>query len=388
MVTANVSKTRAFVTWFGGTIALATLIGSVSAQQPVKFDSATISGLPARNIGSAVMSGRIAAVDAVHDQGRLTVYAGSASGGVWKSVNGGTTFKPVFDKTDVQSIGAVTIDPTNSKVIWVGTGESWVRNSVSVGDGVYKSTDGGDNWTNMGLKDSEHIARILVDPKNGDLVYACATGHLWNDNDERGVYKTTDGGKSWNKVLAGKNGSTGCAMMSMSPLEPSTIYATLWDFRREGWTFRSGGEGSGIFKSTDGGDHWTELITTNSKGLPAKPYGRIAIAVAPSNPQIVYAMIESKESALYRSNDGGKSWTKLDASQFMVWRPFYFANLIVDPKDPEKLFKPDLDAADERERGQELQRGVKLRARRFPCGVDRSGELERRLCRRRWRPVA
>ncbi len=313
-----------------------------AAQQPVKFDSATISGLPARNIGSAVMSGRIAAVDVVREQGRLTVFAGAASGGVWKSVNGGTTFKPVFDKTEVQSIGAVTIDPTNPKVVWVGTGESWVRNSVSVGDGIYKSTDGGENWNNMGLKDSEHIARILVDPKDGNTVYACATGHLWNDNTERGVYKTTDGGKSWNKVLAGKNGATGCAMMSMSPLEPKTIYATMWDFRRQGWTFRSGGEGSGIFKSTDGGDHWTEITDANSKGMPAKPYGRIAVAVAPSNPQIVYAMIESKASALYRSNDAGKTWTKLDASQYMVWRPCYFANLIVDPNDPEKLFKPDL----------------------------------------------
>ena len=154
---------------------------SAMAQAPIKFDSATVSGLPARNIGSAVMSGRIAAVDAAHDQGRLTIFAGAASGGVWKSVNGGTTFTSVFDKPDVQSIGAVTIDPTNSKVVWVGTGESWVRNSVSVGDGIYKSTDGGDNWTNMGLKDSEHISRILVDPKDGNTVYACATGHLWND---------------------------------------------------------------------------------------------------------------------------------------------------------------------------------------------------------------
>ena len=313
-----------------------------AAQTPVRFDSGTISGLPARNIGSAVMSGRIAALDAAHDKGRLLVFAGAASGGVWKSVNGGTTFKSVFDKPNVQSIGAVTIDPTNSQIVWVGTGESWVRNSVSVGDGIYKSTDGGENWTNVGLKDSEHISKILVDPKNGNTVYACATGHLWNDSDAGGVFRTTDGGKTWTKVLAGKNMSSGCAMLSMSPQEPGTIYASMWDFRRQGWTFRSGGEGSGLYKSTDGGDHWTELTEANAKGLPAKPYGRIALAVAPSNPQIVYAMIESKESALYRSNDAGSTWTKLDASQFMVWRPFYFANLIVDPKDPEKVFKPDL----------------------------------------------
>ncbi len=327
---------------FGCVLAVLILASTGWAQTPIRYDSGTISGLPARNIGSAVMSGRIAAVTAVHDQGRLTVFAAAASGGVWKSVNGGTTFKSVFDKPDVQSIGSLTVDPTNPKVVWVGTGESWVRNSVSVGDGIYKSTDGGENWTNVGLKDSEHIARVLVDPKDGNTVYACATGHLWNDNEERGVYKTTDGGKTWQKSLAGKNGSTGCAMLSMSPLEPQTIYASMWDFRRQGWTFRSGGEGSGLYKSVDGGVHWTELEASNSKGLPAKPYGRIALAVAPSNPQIVYAMIESKSSALFRSDDGGQNWKQLDASQFMVWRPFYFANLIIDPKDPEKIFKPDL----------------------------------------------
>ncbi len=342
MATAYFGRNWLLVVCLCGMFLLAVTTVSAQAQAPVKFDSATISGLPARNIGSAVMSGRIAAVDAVRDHGRLTVFVGAASGGVWKSVNGGTTFKSVFDKPTAQSIGSVTIDPSNPKVVWVGTGESWVRNSVSVGDGIYKSTDGGENWTNAGLKDSEHIAKILVDPKDGNTVYACATGHLWNDNNERGVYKTTDGGKSWNKVLAGKNGSTGCAMLGMSWLDPKTLYAAMWDFRRQGWTFRSGGEGSGLFKSTDGGEHWTELTDANSKGLPAKPYGRIALAVAPSNPKIVYAMIEAKASALYRSDDGGATWNKLDASQFMVWRPFYFANIIVDPKDPEKLFKPDL----------------------------------------------
>src|SRR6266513_2434379 len=179
------------------------------AQTPaVKVDSETISGLGARNIGSAAMSGRIAALAAVHEGARLTIYVGAASGGVWKSVNGGTTFKPVFDKQPAQSIGAVTIDPKNPKTIWVGTGEPWTRNSVSVGDGIYKSTDGGENWTNVGLKDSEHIAKILIDPADGNNVLVCATGHLWNDNDERGVFKTTESGKSWKKVLGGANGST------------------------------------------------------------------------------------------------------------------------------------------------------------------------------------
>src|SRR5215472_4263561 len=284
-----------------------------------KFDSDTISGLGARNIGSATMSGRVAALTAVKENGRLTVYIGAASGGVWKSVNGGTTFKPVFDKQTVQSIGAISVDPQNPKIVWVGTGEAWTRNSVSIGDGIYKSTDGGENWTNMGLKDSEHIAKILVDPSNSDVVYACATGHLWNDSTTGGVYKTTDGGATWRKVLAGANGSSGCAMLAYNRAQPKTIYASMWDFRRQAWTFRSGGPGSGLFKSTDGGEHWTEFTAANAKGFPEKPYGRIAIAVAPSRPQVLYAMIESKSSALFRSDDGGANWKREDASQYMVW---------------------------------------------------------------------
>jgi len=307
-----------------------------------RFDAGAISGLPARNIGSATMSGRISAVTAVRDKDRLTVFVGAASGGVWKSVNGGTTFKPVFDQAGAQSIGAVAVDPSDHKNVWVGTGESWMRNSVSVGDGVYKSTDGGENFINVGLKDSEHIAKILVNPKNGNDVLVCATGGAFADNQGGGVFRSSDGGKTWSKVLAGVNASTGCGMLAASEREPDTIYASTWDFRRQAWTFRSGGPGSGLFKSTDGGQHWTELTTANAKGLPAKPYGRIALAVAPSNPQTVYAMIESKSSALFRSDDGGQNWSKLDASQFMVWRPFYFANLIVDPKDANKVFKVDL----------------------------------------------
>ncbi|MGI9165870.1 MAG: sialidase [Pyrinomonadaceae bacterium] len=327
---------------------------AVLAQTPqpttIKIDSETISGLGARNIGSAAMSGRVAALDAVHEGQRLTVYIGAASGGVWKSVNGGATFKPVFDKQPVQSIGAVTIDPKNPKVVWVGTGESWTRNSVSVGDGVYKSVDGGDNWINVGLKDSERIAKILVDPSSTDTVYACTTGKLWSDSDERGVYKTTDGGKTWTKVLKGANASTGCSMISLDKQNPKTIFAGMWDFRRQGWTFRSGGagpnmpSGSGLFKSTDGGASWTELDEKSAKGLPSKPWGRVAVTAAPSKPSVVYAVIEAEapKDGLYRSDDSGQTWTALDRSQSMIWRPFYFANLIVDPKNENKIYKPNL----------------------------------------------
>ncbi len=319
---------------------------SVAHGQDVKFDADSISGLGARNIGSAEMSGRVTSVAAVREQGRLTVYIGAASGGVWKSVNGGVNYRPMFDKQPVQSIGALAVDAAAPSTIWAGTGEAWTRNSTSIGDGIYKSTDAGENWKNMGLPNSERISKILIDPKNGETVYACVTGKLWSDSDERGVYKTADGGKSWKQVLKGGNGSTGCSLLSMSAKDPQTLYAGMWDFRRKGWTFRSGGDGptapsaSGFYKSVDGGTTWTDLNAETAKGLPAKPWGRVAVATAPSNADVVYALIESTRSALYRSGDGGRTWVEKDRSQMMVWRPFYFANLIVDPKDENRLYKP------------------------------------------------
>jgi photosystem II stability/assembly factor-like uncharacterized protein len=338
---------RRFAAVITGLLALGLFAASTRAQD-VHFDSDTISGLGARNIGSATMSGRVSAVTAVKEAGRLTVYVGAASGGVWKSTNGGTTYKPIFDKQTAQSIGAIAIDPQAPKTIWVGTGEAWTRNSVSIGDGIYKSTDGGDNWTNLGLKTSERISKILIDPKNSDTVYACVPGKLWSDSEDRGVYKTTDGGKTWTKILKGANLSTGCSMISMSSQDSKVLFAGMWDFRRKGWTFRSGGEGptapsgSGLFESTDGGATWKELDEKSAKGLPAKPWGRVAVTIAPSKPNVVYALIESTRSALFYSEDGGKTWEERDRSNWMVWRPFYFANLIVDPKNENKVYKPDL----------------------------------------------
>jgi photosystem II stability/assembly factor-like uncharacterized protein len=319
------------------------------ADDAPRFDAGVVSGLGARNIGSATMSGRIAAVAAVPEKsGKTTLFVGAASGGVWKSTDSGTTFRPVFDKQHVQSIGSIAIDPSNHDNIWVGTGEPWTRNSVSIGDGVYKSSDGGETWTNVGLPNSERIAKIIVDPNNGNTVYACVPGKLWSDSSDRGLYRTTDGGKSWSLVLKGANLSTGCASISIDPSQ-KTLFASLWDFRRKGWTFRSGGEsptspsGSGLYRSADGGSTWSEVTDAANKGFPKKPYGRIAVAVAPSAPNVVYAFVESPDSALFRSDDGGKTWDKRDKSQLMVWRPFYFANLIVDPKNPDRLFKPDLN---------------------------------------------
>jgi len=321
---------------------------AVAAAEGTAIDSGAISGLGARNIGAAAMSGRIAALAGFADpSGKLTLFVGAASGGVWKSTDGATTFKPVFDEQPVQSIGAIAVDPTHHDNVWVGTGETWTRNSVSIGNGIYKSTDAGETWTFSGLPESERISRILVDPRASDTVYACVPGKLWSDSADRGLYRTADGGKTWQRVLKGGNLSTGCGDVAMQPGSPDVLIASLWDFRRRGWTYRSGGEspkapsGSGLYRSTDGGASWTELTTASGKGLPPKPYGRIAVRFAPSEPKTAYAFVESTDSGLLVSHDGGDSWERGDKSQWMVWRPFYFANLIVDPRDAKRVFKTD-----------------------------------------------
>ena len=288
------------------------------------------------------MSGRISAIAGKREpSGKITLLVGAASGGVWKSDDSGTRYRPVFDEQPVQSIGAIALDPKNSKNVWVGTGESWTRNSVSIGNGIYKSTDGGETWTHSGLEKSERIAKIAVSPNNSDTVFAAVPGALWSDSPDRGLYKTTDGGKTWNQVLKGPNLSTGCTDLAIDPTNPDVMFATMWDFRRKGWEYRSGGQSptapsaSGLFRSTDGGNTWTEITPEANQGFPKKPYGRLAVAIAPSNSNRVYAFVESPESALFVSDDGGITWDKRDKSQWMVWRPFYFAKLIVDPKNHE-----------------------------------------------------
>ena len=318
---------------------LAALVAALAlpllADEAVKLDSATLGGLRARSIGPAAMGGRIAAIDGVAEQ-PATIWVGAASGGLWKSTDDGTTFKPVFDEY-TQSIGAIAVDPAKHDTVWVGTGESWMRNSVSVGTGVYKTSDGGATWKAMGLEDSEHIARIAVDTKQSDTVYVCAAGHLWNANEQRGVFKTTDGGKTWKKILY-VDANTGCSDLQIDPQMPSIVYAGMWQFRRQPDFFSSGGPGSGLYKSTDGGEHWQKL----TNGIPAGNLGRIALAVAPSRPSVVYALIESKKTALYRSDDLGEHWRAVNDSFNVTVRPFYFARIVVDPTDYNRIYKPGL----------------------------------------------
>ena len=306
---------------------------SILAQNKVTVTSSTFGQVQARHLGPALMSGRITCIDALQSN-PLQMYIGTASGGVWKSTNGGVIVKPVFDK-HTQSIGAVTMDQQRPDTVWVGTGESWTRNSVSIGTGVYKSTDGGERWKLMGLENTERIARIIIHPENPDIVYVAALGHLWGSSVERGLFKTTDGGKTWSKILF-VDENTGCSDFDMDPENPEILYAGMWTFRRTAWDFYSGGTGSGLYKSIDGGTTWEEL----NADLPEGEKGRVAVRVSPADPDRVYSVIESDKTALYRSKDKGESWEMLNNSPTIAERPFYFCLIIPDPVDTSRVYKP------------------------------------------------
>ena len=298
-----------------------------------QITDASFGDIAGRQIGPARMSGRISCIDAVNKNPDI-LWVGAAGGGVWKSINQGTTFKSVFDEHS-QSIGTIAIDQSHPDTVWVGTGEVWTRNSVSIGTGIYRTTNGGEKWDLMGLPKSERIARILIDPSDPDIVFAAVLGALWGDSEERGVFKTSDGGKTWSKLLY-INSSTGCADMAMDPENPTIIYASMWDFRRQAYSFRSGGPGSGLYKSSDSGKTWNKL----TNGLPAGTLGRIAVAISPVKPHYLYALVESEKTALYRSADQGSSWEKMSDQPMMGDRPFYFSLLVPDSKEPERIYKP------------------------------------------------
>ncbi len=299
------------------------------------LSSSTFSDLKFRALGPALTSGRIADL-AVDPRDPSTWIVATASGGVWRTENAGTTWEAVFDDQSAYSIGCVTYDPSNSLVVWVGSGENNSQRSVSYGDGVYKSMDGGRSWKNMGLGDSQHIAKILVDPRDGDVVYVAAQGPLWNDGGDRGLYKTTDGGQSWTRVLEISE-HTGITDVVMDPRDPDVLYAAAYQRRRHTWTLINGGPEGGIYKSTDGGAQWTQL----EKGLPEGDVGRIGLAVAPTNGDVVYAIIEAAgdASGLYRSTNAGVSFEK--RSSYLSSSPQYYQELVVDPTDADVLYSND-----------------------------------------------
>lgn len=304
--------------------------------------------MTARHIGPALMSGRITDIEQ-HPSNDRVLYVGAAGGGVWKSVNGGSSFQPIFDEHS-QSIGKVKLDPKDpDKTIWIGTGEIWTRNSVSVGDGLYKTTDGGLNWNRVGFENSERIASIEIHPENTDIMYVGVLGSLWSDNEERGVFKSIDGGATWNKVLY-IDPKTGCGDVIMDPNNPNVLYASMWEFRRSGWGFDSGGEKSGLYKSVDGGETWNKL--TND--IPEGKLGRVAVAVAPSDSNILYAVLETEDEnkrGLYRSNDAGTSWELLNSDFGLVVRPFYFSRIAIDPRNPDVIVKAGLFGSISRDGG-------------------------------------
>lgn len=294
-----------------------------------------LKGLAIRNIGPAGMSGRVTSID-VDLSETDRIFIGTASGGVWRSENGGINWQPIFDEEAVQSIGAVAINQQNPSVIWVGTGEGNPRNSQNSGGGIYKSLDGGETWQLMGLEKTKTIHRIIIHRDNPDVVYVGAQGSAWGPHPERGVYRTTDGGKNWEHILSA-NDETGIADLVADPNNPDKLIAAMWEFGRKPWTFNSGGEGSGIYVSHDGGDNWKRR--TEKDGLPKGILGRIGLAIAPSEPNIVYAYVEAKENALYKSMDGAKTFQQVATDKTEIGnRPFYYADIYVDPQNENRVY--------------------------------------------------
>ncbi|MBI3982583.1 MAG: hypothetical protein HY337_06705 [Gemmatimonadetes bacterium] len=322
-----------------GALAALTLLcaAGLRAQQPAapaqQPEAAALKALEWRSIGPANMGGRVSAIAGVPGN-RDTFYVGGADGGVFKTTNGGTTFEAQFTDQAVYSVGALTVAPSDHNVLWLGSGEGDPRNSASFGNGVYRSTDGGKSWTHLGLDNTERIKRIEVDPRDPDVAYVCALGHAWGGNDERGVFRTTDGGKTWQKVLF-VDRDTGCSDIAMDAANPRVLYAGMWTFRRRPWRFDDSGEKTALHRTTDGGATWTKL----TNGLPKGPMARIGVATSRSHPATAYLVTETKtEGVLFRSDDRGESWRKVHDDPNINFRPFYYSDIRVDPNDPNTVW--------------------------------------------------
>ena len=288
-----------------------------------------------RNIGPGGMSGRVTSIDVVHSNPDI-MFSGTASGGLWKSTSGGIKWTPIFENEATASIGAIAIQQSNPSVIWVGTGEGNPRNSLNGGYGIYKSLDGGKNWLLMGLEKTRHIHRVIIHPTNPDIVYAAAIGSPWGEHKERGVYKTINGGETWAKILY-TNPKSGAADLVMDPQNPNKLIAAMWEHKRDPWFFSSGGEGSGMYITYDGGETWKQK--TSEEGLPDGELGRIGIAIAQNKPEIIYALIEANKNGLYKSMDGGDTWKLVSENMDEIGnRPFYYAEIYVDPQNENRLF--------------------------------------------------
>ncbi len=310
------------------------LILAVSGVFGQQLSMDLVKNMKPRNIGPGGMSGRVTSIDVVESNPDI-MYVGTASGGVWKSTSGGIKWTPIFEKEVTASIGAVAIQQSNPSVIWVGTGEGNPRNSLNGGYGVYRSLDAGKTWQSMGLEKTRHIHRIIIHPENPDVIYVGAIGSPWGEHEERGVFKTTDGGKTWNRILF-NNIKTGIADLVMDPSNPNKLFAAMWEHKRDPWFFKSGGKGSGLYMTHDGGETWKKI--TDKEGFPKGDLGRIGVAVAASNPDVVYALVEAKKNALYKSEDGGFTWKMVNNKPGIGNRPFYYSEIYVDPENENRVY--------------------------------------------------
>ncbi|HWX53908.1 MAG TPA: glycosyl hydrolase [Verrucomicrobiae bacterium] len=298
----------------------------------VQLDEKLFSAMRWRQVGP-FRGGRVLAVTGVPGEPN-TFYFGAAAGGVWKSTDAGVNWAPIFDKESTASIGAIDVALSDHNIIYVGSGEACIRGNISYGNGVYKSLDGGKTWKNIGLKDTRHIGAVIVHPKNPNIVFVAALGHAYGTNEERGIFRTTDGGATWQKVLF-KDAKTGAIDVVFDPRNPNTLFASLWEVHRTPWSLESGGPGSGLYKSTDGGSTWTRI---EGHGLPSGIMGRIGVSVSGADSSRVYAMVESKEGGLYRSDDGGDTWIRMSEDGRLRQRAWYFSHIFADPKSADTVY--------------------------------------------------